>query len=275
MVKAPGVKDIKLDRRKGQYILMDNDVITRQIDYAGLTGEETVLEIGPGLGALTFKLAEKAAKVLAIEKDRRLYSYLKDKIPLNVQLIKGDVLKCTLSDFDVVVSNLPYQISSPVTFKLLKHGFRKGILMYQKEFAQRMTAKCGDKSYSRLSVNVYYKAHCRVLEYVSRAAFFPIPEVDSAIIELIPRSPPFTVENEDTFFRVVDTLFAQRRKMIKNPLAGYVTTVLRDRGTYSKPAVKEIIQDLPFKDERVENLSPEDIGILADKVYFSAHRGQK
>ena len=87
MVKGTGLEDIKLDRRKGQYILKDRDVISRQVDYAGLTGEETVLEIGPGLGALTFKLAEKAAKVLAIEKDRRLYSYLKDKIPSNVELI--------------------------------------------------------------------------------------------------------------------------------------------------------------------------------------------
>ncbi len=83
------------------------------------------------------------------------------------------------------------------------------------------------------------------------------------------------MENEDTFFRVVDTLFAQRRKMIKNSLEGYVTTVLKDRGTYSKPAVNEIIQELPFKDKRVENLSPEDIGILSDNMYFSIHRGQK
>ncbi len=167
MVKGTGLENIKLDKRKGQYILKDRELISRQIDYAGLTGEETVLEIGPGLGALTYILAEKAAKVLAIEKDKRLYSYLKDKIPPNVELIKGDVLKCPLPDFDVVVSNLPYQISSPVTFRLLKHGFRKGVLMYQKEFAQRMVAKCGDKTYSRLSINVYYKAYCRVLEYVS------------------------------------------------------------------------------------------------------------
>lgn len=272
MMKGVSIEDIKLYRRKGQYILMDEEVINRQINHAGLSKNETVLEIGAGLGALTFKLAEKAGKVVAIEKDPRMFSYLKSKIPSNVELIIADVMKIELPNFDVVVSNLPYQISSPVTFKLLNRRFRKAILMFQKEFAQRMTAKSGEKGYSRLSVNVYYKAKARILEFVSRNAFYPVPEVDSAIVELVPREPPFQVINEETFFKVVDTLFSQRRKKIKNALMNLVTEEIRETGKFSKSSLKEIIQELPFRDERVERLSPEKIAKLADDMHLALNR---
>lgn len=275
MVEGQRIDDIKLYKRKGQHILIDREIINRQVDYANVTKKEIVLEIGPGLGALTQKLAERAGKVVAIEKDLRMFSYLKQKIPQNVEIINADVLETKLPEFDVVVSNLPYQISSPVTFKLLNHGFRRAILMYQKEFAERMMAKCGDKGYSRLSVNVYYRAEVRILEFVSREAFYPMPEVDSAIVELLPRKPPFSVISEETFFKVVDRLFSQRRKKIKNTLVDLVAEELRNRETYSKSALREIIQRLPFGDERVERLSPEKIALLTDKLYqsVSSYRG--
>lgn len=269
MVKGLNAEDIKLYRRKGQYILMDEGVIERQIDYANLTKQETVLEIGPGLGALTLKLAERAGKVVAIEKDSRLFSYLKGKIPSNVELINADVLEVDLPKFNVAVSNLPYRISSPVTFKLLNHRFSRAILMYQKEFAERMIAKSGEKGYSRLSVNVFYKADCRILEFVSKDAFYPVPKVNGAIIELAPREPPFSVLREKTFFKVVETLFGQRRKKIKNALVNLVAEELRKTGTYSKSRLKEIIQGLPFTDYRVEKLSPESIAKLADNLHLA------
>lgn len=265
------VKGIRLQKHKGQHILRDEGVIDRQIEYAKLTKKDTVLEIGPGLGALTFKLAKKAGKVVAIEKDPVLYSYLKDKIPKNVLLTKGDVLEVDFPDFDVAVSNLPYQISSPVTFKLLEHGFIRAILMYQKEFAERMTATCGEKDYSRLSVNIYYRAECRILELVSKDSFFPVPEVDSAIVELIPRTPPFEVLSEDLFFGLVKNLFAYRRKKIKNSLENCLADILGDSRIEDLSALKKIIKDMPFADERVEDLSPEKIGMLADKIYLSLH----
>ncbi|UCG68603.1 MAG: ribosomal RNA small subunit methyltransferase A [Thermoplasmata archaeon] len=269
MVEGMGIEDIKLYRGKGQYILMDKDVIYRQVDYAKLTKKDTVLEIGPGMGALTFKLAEKAKKVVAIEKDHRLFSYLAGRIPENVELVNEDVLEMELPKFEVVVSNLPYQISSPVTFKLLKHEFRRAILMYQREFAERMTAKALDNDYCRLSVNVYYRAECSILEFVSKEAFYPKPKVDSAIIELVPRKPPFEVKNEEMFFKVVDTLFGQRRKKIKNPLIGLIRTELKKSGAPSKSSLNEIINDIPFKDERVEKLSPEKIALLADNLFLT------
>lgn len=257
---------IRLDRRKGQHILEDEGVIDRQIQYADLNGTETVLEIGPGLGALTFKLAERAKTVVAIENDPQMCSYLKDKIPKNVDLICADVLKIDLPEFQIAVSNLPYHISSQITFKLLDCDFQRAILMYQKEFARRLIAQSGDKNYSRLSVNVYYKAQCKVLEYVPREAFRPVPEVDSAIIELNPRSPPFPVENEDLFFELIKSLFGHRRKKIKNSVSNLVEKKLRESGNYSSSNLKGIIKELPFIDCRVESLSPEKIGLLADKL---------
>ena len=275
MVKGVSIEDIKLYRRKGQYILIDEEVINRQIDHAELTKKETVLEIGSGLGALTFKLAERAGKVIAIEKDSRMFSFLKSKIPSNIELINADVLEIELPKFDVVVSNLPYQISSPVTFKLLNLRFRKAILMFQKEFAQRMVAKSGGKGYSRLSVNVYYRAEARILEFVSRNAFYPVPEVDSAIVELVPRQPPFQVINEKTFYNVVDTLFGHRRKKIKNALVNLVSEEMRETRKFSKSSLKEIIQGLRYGDQRVEKLSPEKIGKLADDLFLSLNRYRK
>lgn len=264
MAKKTDIDKIRLDKRKGQHVLKDENVIRRQIEYAKLTGDETVLEIGPGLGALTFRLADRANKVVAIEKDLRMYSYLKDRVPKNVRLIHADAMKFDFPDFDVVVANLPYQISSPVTFKLLKYKFRNATLMYQREFADRMMAKCGDKNYSRLSVNVYFHADCHLLEYVQREAFQPAPEVDSALIELILRKPPFSVKSEELFFEVVKVLFSERRKKIKNSIAPYVEANLREGSSLRKSALKEIIRQIPYLDERVEVVSPEQIGELAD-----------
>lgn len=268
-MKGLDVEEIKLNKRKGQHILIDTDVINRQIEYAKITKKDTVLEIGPGLGALTLQLAMKANKVIAIEEDLRLFSYLKNRVPNNVELINADVLEVTIPDFDIIVSNLPYQISSPVTFKLLKNEFQKGIIMYQKEFAQRMTAKQGEKGYSRLSINIYYKAKCRILEFVPKSAFNPVPDVDSAIVEIIPINPPFSVIDEEFFYKIVEGLFAQRRKKVKNSLKSLVEKGLRDRGAFGKSGLNEILSGIPFKDKRVEALTPENIGNLADELYIS------
>ena len=121
------VKNIRLDKRKGQHILMDKDIISRQIQYAELSGKETVLEIGSGPGTLTFALAESAKDVVAVESDPRFVSQLKGKLPKNVKLINADIMKLALPKFDVCVSNLPYQISSSVTFKLLECNFHRAI----------------------------------------------------------------------------------------------------------------------------------------------------
>jgi 16S rRNA (adenine1518-N6/adenine1519-N6)-dimethyltransferase len=240
MSKKIHAKNIKLDKRKGQHILKDKHVIKRQIEYAELSGNEVVLEIGAGLGALTFELANKAKKVIAVEKDRKLFSYLEERIPENVELINDDVMEIKLPKFDVVVANLPYQISSPVSFKLLESQFDRGILMYQKEFAERMVASAGDSGYSRLSVNIYYRADCKILEYVPKEAFNPVPEVDSAV-----------------------ALFGQRRKKIKNSLEGLVKRRIKPQ---NKGQIRDFLENLPSAEDRVDSLNPKEIGVLSDEV---------
>ncbi|MDW5562192.1 MAG: 16S rRNA (adenine(1518)-N(6)/adenine(1519)-N(6))-dimethyltransferase RsmA [Methanomassiliicoccus sp.] len=238
----------------GQNFLIDERVADRQVAAAGISSDDTVLEIGPGLGVLTKRLAQRAGRVIAIEMDRKLAENLRPTLPDNVQLVVGDALEVPFPRFDRMVSNLPYSISSPIIFKLLDHDFRKAMVMLQKEFADRMVAAPDTDDYSRLTVNVYYRAECRLLEKVPRSRFWPPPKVDSAVVELVPRPSPFSVEDEKLFFRLVDLLFQQRRKKIG--------TVLKMKGLMTS----EQRSSVPYVDDRVEALSPEQIGELSDAV---------
>jgi 16S rRNA (adenine1518-N6/adenine1519-N6)-dimethyltransferase len=240
----------------GQNFLIDKNVAVREVGYAKITKKDVVLEIGPGNGILTELLAEKAKKVIAIEIDENFIRNLKYKLPNNVELIHKDALKVdldTLPQFNKIVSNLPFQISSPVTFKFLEHGFNLAVLIYQKEFADRMNAIPGSKDYSRLSIGVYYKAKCELLEIIPKTCFKPQPKVDSCAVRLIRRRKhPFKVINESFFFDLTKNLFNHRRKKIKNIL----------NNLYD---VKE--NDLPFLEKRVEELTPEQIGKLSNILF--------
>jgi len=240
----------------GQHFLLDEQVADREIRYAALKPDDVVLEIGPGKGILTRRLMRQVQLLIAIEIDHGLVTELSTWIPPNVLLIEADVLKIDLHALPVftkIVSNLPFQISSPLTFKLLEHKFSQAILMYQKDFAQRMIAQPGNKQYSRLSVGVYYKAECRILETVPKTCFSPQPKVESCIVEIIPKKkPPFSVVNEKFFFTLTKTLFAHRRKQIKN-------TIKNVLGISTK--------GLPTMTRRVEELTPEEIGELSNVLY--------
>lgn len=241
-------------QRLGQHFLNDPAVIQREIEYAALTKNDVVLEIGPGKGVLTKHLALKAKEVIAIELDSRLYVELTGTMPENVRLIHGDAVKTdfhSLPFFSKVVANLPFWISSDITLKLLEYPFDKAILIYQWEFARRLTAGPGSKDYGRLSVLLAYKACCRLLERIPKSNFSPPPEVDAAIVELIPRtSPAFLVRDETFFFKFVKVLFAHRRKKIKTTLRSFSLN----------------LDGLPFVDDRVEDLTPEQIGRLSDLI---------
>ena len=177
-------------KRLGQNFIKDTRVIERIVEIAELSKEDQVIEIGPGLGALTFALAEKAGKVVAIEKDKRLLSRLSGvcgEYP-NVELISGDSLKVDFRDFYrgrkmKVISNLPYSISSPVLFKLLKDRdvFSCFILMLQREVGERITAKPGGKLYGSISVLIQTYMDISLAFSVSPYAFWPKPKVDSVV----------------------------------------------------------------------------------------------
>ena len=243
----------------GQHFLIDKQVVEREVSYANLNKSDVVLEIGPGKGVLTRLLAKKAKKVVAIEIDLQFVEKLENTVPENVVVIHADALKVdftTLPIFNKIVSNLPFQISSPITFKFLEYPFSKAVLIYQKDFADRMIAHPDTKHYSRLSVGVYYRTHCQVLENVSKRCFSPAPKVDSSIVEIIPRKkPPFAVLDELFFFDIVKRLFVHRRKKIKNTL----------EKTYDS------LEGIPYLDKRVGELSPRQIGEISNLLFKRTH----
>ena len=240
---------------KGQNFLVDDEVARREVDFLGIEPGDTVLEVGPGLGVLTRFLVERAAHVVTIELDHRLAAFIQERYGDKVEMVRGDALEVELPSFDRFISNVPYSISSPLIFRLLEHEFESAIIMVQREFADRMVAAPDSDDYSRLTVSVYYRAKCERLENVPRNKFWPEPEVDSTVLRLTPRPPPFHVHDERFFFRLVERLFGQRRKKIG--------TVLKK----SDFLRAEQLDGLPYLDDRVEALSPEQIGQLADLVW--------
>ncbi|MDO9097845.1 MAG: 16S rRNA (adenine(1518)-N(6)/adenine(1519)-N(6))-dimethyltransferase RsmA [Candidatus Methanoperedens sp.] len=243
--------------KKDQHFLVDEQVLNRIIQYGRLNRTDTVLEIGAGYGNLTEKLAAKAGRVIAIEVDAQLASSFERRE--NVDIIIGDALKMEFPPFNKVIANLPYSISSPVTFKLLRYKFELGILMYQYEFAKRMVALPNCKDYGRLSIAVQYYADVEILEVVPRSAFSTPPEVNSAIIRLAPRPPPYDVKDEHFFMRFIRAAFSQRRKKLRNAIINNATALgIRDIGIAIKKLPAEMI------DGRAENLAPEELAKLAD-----------
>jgi 16S rRNA (adenine1518-N6/adenine1519-N6)-dimethyltransferase len=240
------------------------------VDYAELSRDDVVLEIGAGTGNLTNLLAKRAGKVIAIERDRRLFKLLRAELRKhsNVNLIHADALRIEFPRFDKVVANLPYGISSDITFKLLEHDFKLVVLMYQREFAQRLVAQPGSTDYSRLTVNVFYRAQVELLEEVPPSAFIPEPEVTSTVVRLRPRAPPFQIADEKIFFSVVRALFQHRRQKVRNALYHSFEQVFP--GTkLGRAERRELIDEkIPKRlvDARVMDLPPEKIGEIANRL---------
>jgi len=246
-------------KRLGQNFLLDDTVVGRQVGFADLSSKDTVLEIGPGMGNLTDELLKTGAKVVAIEQDSEFCRFLTRRFGSRIQLVQADAVKAFLPEFNKVVSNLPYQISSPITFKLLDIGFDVAVLMLQREFAERMIAKPGTEEYGRLSVGVYCRADCEIMLNVPRHAFWPQPKVDSCVVKLVPKPRPFVVKDEEVFYRVTSAIFSHRRKKVSNSLK-----VDPAVASYLKPENEKNLDILPYASKRAEELTPEMIGELAD-----------
>jgi 16S rRNA (adenine1518-N6/adenine1519-N6)-dimethyltransferase len=204
-------------KKLGQHFLVDRRVLARIVDYASIDRDDRVLEIGPGTGNLTCVLSERAGTVSAIEVDPALASSLEGRFQ-NVVVIRGDALRVPLPDYNKIVSNLPYQISSKITFRLLERPFDLAVLMYQREFAERMVAMPGTKDYGRLTLNVALRAEAEILERVPRGAFRPMPQVESAIVRLQPCKSRIPVDY-GVFDDLTRGLFSMRRKKVKRSLA--------------------------------------------------------
>jgi 16S rRNA (adenine1518-N6/adenine1519-N6)-dimethyltransferase len=233
------------------------------VSHASITEDDVVLEVGAGLGFLTRLLSSECKKVVAVEVDSNIVRILRDQLRglKNVELIEGDILKVSIPPFNKVVSAPPYSISSPLLFRLLENSFDWAVLILQKEFAERLAASVGSKDYGRLTVNVYYRAEVELLDPVPRTMFYPPPDVDSMMVRLKPRNPPFPVEDETIFFELVRTLFTQRNKKVRNSLIPF----LRKREISRKDAV-ELANSTVYSNKRVRELAPEDFGILANEL---------
>jgi 16S rRNA (adenine1518-N6/adenine1519-N6)-dimethyltransferase len=215
---------MRLYKQRDQHILLDKSVLRRMVDYSELSGEETILEVGCGPGNLTSELL-KRARVVGIEKDPRMVEILKGKFRREIgegrfKIIHGDALRVSFPEFDKFVANIPYSISSPLTFKLLNHDFELAVVMYQREFAERLTAEPGSKTYGRLSVMAKALCKAEIVEEVSRKAFKPVPKVDSAIVKIVP-SKQFEIQDSNLFEDLVRFSFSMRRKKFGKILEGW------------------------------------------------------
>src|SRR3990172_207624 len=249
---------VRASKGLGQHFLLDERIADGHVELARIDRSDTILEVGGGVGILSEGLVGRAAKVLAVEKDRRLARGLRD-LGGNLEVIEGDAVRVPLPPFDKVVSNLPYKISSPITFRLLDLAFDRAALMYQREFADRLVAKPRTEDYSRLTVKAYVRCRAELAMRVPRAAFWPQPKVDSAIVVLEPRPFPFPVADEALFGAVVDATFAHRRKAIENGLR-----LSWRRFAVSEAAFDRMIDAAPYLRKRPEELAPEQFGELAD-----------
>ncbi|CAB0036448.1 unnamed protein product [Trichogramma brassicae] len=187
---------IVFNKKFGQHILKNPLIIQSIIDKAAVKSTDVVLEVGSGTGNLTVKLLKNVRKVIAHEIDTRMVDELQKRVmgtPMQtkLQILIGDVIKSKLPFFDLCIANVPYQISSPLVFKLLLHRpiFRCAVLMFQKEFAERLVAQPGDEDYSRLSVNTQLYARVHMLMKVGRNNFVPPPKVDSCVVRIEPKQP--------------------------------------------------------------------------------------
>ncbi len=221
--------DIKPERSKGQNFLIEEDVYNKIVESAEINPDDIILEVGPGLGFLTFKLAKKAKKVLAVEVDEKIASFLQTLIignkVKNIKIFNKDILKAKGDNFSKIgkykiVSNLPYNITSIFLRKFLSLSNKPEIivLMLQKEVVERIMAK--PPKMSLLSISVQFYAEVEKIMDVKREYFYPAPEVDSAVIKITPNKKLLkNYEEEKKFFKILRIAFSSKRKMLKNNLA--------------------------------------------------------
>ncbi len=257
----------------GQNFLINPGVCPRMAAECGAQASKGVIEVGPGIGVLTWELSQVAEKVCAIELDSRLFPVLEETLAGrdNVKLVPGDVMKLDLNQLIrqefgggpvCVCANLPYYITSPVILRLLEEGLpiTSITVMVQKEAAQRLCAAPGERECGAVSVAVHYRSQPKLLFQVGRGSFLPPPKVDSAVLRLdLRQEPPVSVADEDWFFRVSRAAFAQRRKTAANSLSATLGL--------PKPQVEQALAAAGAAENvRAERLTLEQLAALANAL---------
>ncbi len=267
-------KKFRAKKRLGQNFLIDGEVIDDIIEAADIQPDETVVEIGGGLGFVTERLVELAKKVVVIELDEDMVEQLSKIDADNLEIIHADILKTDISQFGKnikIVANIPYYITSPILAHLLgevddldnknRKAISEIVMMTQYEAALRITADefSPEKAYGPLTILSQFNADTEMVRFVKSKSFFPAPKVNSAVVKFIVKDKPVLVLSDYSFFRkVVRACFGTRRKNIKNSL-----TI----GGFSKDAVQKTLADLNIPEtSRGETLSIEKIGELSEKL---------
>ena len=268
--------DISAKKRYGQNFLIDEHVLCRIIEGSGITKDDMVLEIGPGIGTLTQVLCERAGHVIAVEIDKDMIPLLNENLSEydNYELINEDILKINLAALlgenkkARVVANLPYYITTPIIMQLLENKLpiESITVMVQKEVADRMQAKPGGKDYGALTLAVRYYSQAEVIASVPPSCFIPRPGVDSAVIRLsCYDKPPVQAKDEEKLFEIIKAAFAQRRKTLANALKNYPKLCL------SRERVEAALTEMGLNaDIRGEKLSLTEFAELTDLLFPSS-----
>ena len=259
----------------GQNFLINPNICPKMAKSCGVTKNDSVLEIGPGIGVLTFELASLANKVVAVELDKRLIPVLNETLNEfnNVKIINSDILKIDIKNLIekefsgqriFVCANLPYYITSPVIMKLLesKLPIESITVMVQKEAAERICAEPGTRNSGAISLAVRYYSDPKILFNVSRGSFLPSPNVDSTVIKLsLLKTPPVSVKDEKLFFNTIKASFSKRRKTILNSLSAGLSIP------------KEVTSDMLKRSSlsnnlRAEQLTLENFAAISNNLYY-------
>ncbi len=269
-------KYFRTKKRLGQNFLINSDVIDEILEYAQISEDDTVLEIGPGVGFVTEQLVKKAKKVIAVELDEEAIRELEKPEYDNLEIIHKDILKTDISELAggekiKVVANIPYYITAPIISHLLgeiddldnknRNSISEIVLMVQEEVARRMVAteQSPSKQYGLLTILAQFWTECEIIRLVGRKSFYPAPKVNSALVGLrINPEPRLKLSNYSHFRRVLKAGFSQRRKNIKNCLVN---------NGFDKETVKNVLKKLNIDENtRGESLSITKFGELSEEL---------
>ena len=270
----------RFSKSLGQNFLTDRTVCSRIVEFSDVTNNDSVLEIGPGIGSLTCEIADSAKKVVTVEIDRALLPVLDETLSEydNITVINSDIMKCNLDDLIAnefngetpkVCANLPYYITTPIlSFLIESNKFSSITTMIQKEVAERICASPATPEYGAFSVYAQYYTEPELLFTVPADSFIPQPKVQSAVVILrMRKTPAVTPKSEALFFRVIKASFAQRRKQLANSLHSAFKSEL------TKAEILSIITSAGHKSTvRGEELSIEDFCNIADMFYDVVHK---
>jgi 18S rRNA (adenine1779-N6/adenine1780-N6)-dimethyltransferase len=270
---------------KGQHFLKNMAVVSKIVEKAKLKSTDVALEIGVGTGIMTVRILEEVKRLVAVELDPRMIAEtLKQvqgtKYQHRLQFIHGDCIKVDLPYFDVCVANIPYQISSPLVFKLLAHRpiFRCAVIMFQEEFALRLTAKPGDPLYCRLSVNTQLLARVEQLMKVGKKNFRPPPKVESRVVRITPRNPPPPIDFNE-WDGLIRLCFNRKNKTLRSVFTTKSVLSLFERNYKTfcslnntvqmeldmKDVVVKVLEECQFSSSRSSKMDIDDFLLLLDR----------